>query len=82
MSFVGLLAYSGVTIRVYFIARLMRAIWEPGANQPSSDHGGGSGEKMDISVFLRSALTTLSQKEPNMAHFYLIAGLTPWIGRL
>ena len=81
MSFVGLLAYSGVTIRVYFIARLMRAIWEPGANQPSSDHGGGSGEKMDISVFL-PALTTPSQKEPNMAHFYLIAGLTPWIGRL
>ena len=81
MSFVGLLAYSGVTIRVYFIARLMRAIWEPGANQPSSDHGGGSGEKMDISVFL-PPLTTLSQKEPNMAHFYLIAGLTPWIGRL
>ena len=52
MSFVGLLAYSGVTIRVYFIARLMRVIWKPGANQPSSDHGGGSGEKMDISVFL------------------------------
>ena len=77
MSFVGLLAYSGVTIRVYFIARLMRVIWKPGANQPSSDQGGGgSGEKMDISVFL-PPLTTLSQKEPNMAHFYLIAGLTP-----
>ena len=77
MSFVGLLAYSGVTIRVYFIARLMRVIWKPGANQPSLDHGGaGSGEKMDISVFL-PPLTTLSQKEPNMAHFYLIAGLTP-----
>ena len=79
MSFVGLLAYSSVTIRVYFIARLMRVIWKPGANQPSSDQG-GSREKIDISVFsspLRTALTTLSQKEPNTAHFYLIAGLTP-----
>ena len=80
MSFVGLLAYSSVTIRVYFIARLMRVIWKPRANQPSSDQGGGSREKIDISVFsspLRTALTTLSQKEPNTAHFYLIAGLTP-----
>ena len=81
MSFVGLLAYSSVTIRVYFIARLMRVIWKPGANQPSSDQGGGSREKIDISS-LRTALTTLSQKEPNKAQFYLIAGLTPRTGRL